>query len=102
VHDVEVVAQRKVLVDDLDAEGVGGLGRVDVHLVAVVDVLPRVVRVDAGEALDQGALAGAVVTDQRGDLAGTDVEVDPPQDLDRPEALVDASQRKERRVARLG
>ena len=71
VDDVEVVAQREVLVDDLDAERVGVAsargpctGWPSKRYLAVVE------RVDARDALDQRALAGAVVTDQRGDLAG--------------------------------
>ena len=63
-----LVGEGEVLVDDLDTElagarGVGGLGEV------AVDVdLPGGRRVDAGDQLDQGGLAGAVVADQRDDL----------------------------------
>ena len=51
---------------------------------------------DAGDALDQGALAGAVVADEGGDLAGADVQVDAPQDVHGAEALVDAPQLEQR------
>ena len=56
--------------------------------------------VDAGDALDQGGLAGAVVADEGGHLAGVDVEVDVVQDLHGAEALVDASEAQERLVRR--
>ena len=48
---------------------------------------PRVGRVDAGDRLDERGLAGAVVADQRDDLAGLDLEVHVAERLDRPEAL---------------
>jgi len=44
--------------------------------------------VDAADALDQGRLAGAVVADERGDLAGRHREVDLTQYLHRAEALL--------------
>ena len=51
---------------------------------------------DAGDALDQGALAGAVVTDEGGDLPEGDVQVDAPQDVDGTEALVDVAELEQR------
>ena len=69
LDDVEVVAEREILVDDLDPE----LGRVlraaDRDLLAVEEHLALVHRVDAGDALDQRRLAGAVVADERHHLA---------------------------------
>ena len=62
------------------------------HRPAVEQVLAGVDGVGAADALDERGLAGAVVADQRGDLAGVGVEVDAPQDLDRAEALVDPAQ----------
>jgi hypothetical protein len=47
--------------------------------------------VDARDRLDERALPGTVVTDQRGDLSREDLHVDAVQDLDGAEALVDAS-----------
>ena len=76
LHDVEVVAQGEVLVDGLDAERGGVAGRADVHRPPVPADLAAVGRVDAGDALDQHRLAGAVVADERGHLAGRDVEID--------------------------
>ena len=95
VDDVEVVAEREVLVDDLDAEGVGLLRVGDRHRAAVEDVVAGVEPVDAGDPLDEGALAGAVVTDERGDLPGVGVEVDALQDVHRAEALVHPPQRQQ-------
>ena len=59
---------------------------------AVEEVLAAVEGVDAGEALDQGALAGTVVADERGHMPEADGEVDVVQDLHGTEALVDAAQ----------
>ena len=88
LDDVEVVAEREVLVDDLDAE-LAGVGRaVDRHRLAVEQHLAAVDRVDARHALDQRRLARAVVADERGDLTGPHREVDPVQHLHRAEVLV--------------
>ena len=92
VDDVEVVAQREVLVDDLDAEVVRVTGAVDGDGLALEGVVPRVEGVDAGDPLDQGALAGAVVADERGHAPGGDVEVDALEHVYGSEALVDAPQ----------
>ena len=96
VDDVKVVAQSEVLVDDLDPERVGLFGVGDTHLVAVEAVVAGVEGVDAGQPLDQGALAGAVVPHQRRDLTGAGVEVHVLQDVDRPEAFVHGPQRQQR------
>ena len=76
LDDVEVVAEREILVDDLDPE----LGRVlrpgDRDLLSLEVDVALVDRVDPGDALDQGRLAGAVVADERHHLAGADLEVD--------------------------
>ncbi len=52
--------------------------------------------VDAGDALDQGALAGTVVADEGGDLARADVEVDAAQHVHGTETLLDAAQAEDR------
>ena len=88
LHDVEVVAQREVLIDDLDAELGRVTGGVDRDRLAVEAVLAGVGGVDAADALDQRGLAGAVVADERGDLAGVGGEVHITEDLDGAEALV--------------
>jgi hypothetical protein len=65
---------------------------VDCDAVAVEEDLAGVDRVDPRDALDQRRLAGAVVTDERHDLAGADLEVDVIERLHRPEGLRDAAQ----------
>ena len=96
LDDVEVVAQREVLVDDLDAERAGVARRVHGDRVALEEVVAGVDGVGAADALDERRLAGAVVADERGDLAGRGAEVDALEDVDRAEALVDAAQREDR------
>ena len=58
---------------------------------------PLVDRVDPGDALDEGRLAGAVVADERHDLARTYLEVDIRQRLHRAEALGDVARLEHRR-----
>ena len=91
LHDVEVVAEREVLVHDLHAQVRGVARAVHGDRLPVVVVLARVDRVDPADALDQRGLAGAVVADQRGHLAGVRGEVHVTQDLYGTEALVDAA-----------
>ena len=69
LDDVQVVAQREVLVDDLDAEVRRVLRAVDAHRLALEADLPAVDRVDARDALDQRRLARAVVADEGHHLA---------------------------------
>ena len=64
----------------------GVLRAVDVHRLALEEDLALVERVDPGDALDQRRLAGAVVADQRHDLAARHVEVAPRQRLHGAEA----------------
>ena len=56
----------------------------------------RVVRLSPRQALDQRRLAGSVVTDERGDLAGVHLHVDALEHLDRAKALADVLQLDER------
>ncbi len=96
LHDVQVVAEREVLVHDLDAQR-GRVTRIaDRHRLSVEQVLPGVDAVDARDALDQRRLAGAVVTDQSGHLAGIDRQVDVVQHLHRAETLVHPPQFQDR------
>jgi len=87
--DVDRVAEREVLVDHLDpaAAGVGRRGEAD--LLAVDDDPAPVRRLGPGQDLGQGRLAGGVVADQPQHLPRLEPEIDPPQRLDRPEALGD-------------
>src|SRR6476469_8889196 len=96
LDDVEVVAQREVLVDDLDAQGGDVARAVDLDVLALEAVVAAVAAVDAGDDLDQRGLPGAVVADQGRDLSGVDGEVDVVQDMHHAEALVDSAQLEQR------
>ena len=72
LHDVQVVAQREVLVDGGDAEVGGVLRAVQVDRAALPEDLAVIRLPDAGDRLDQRALARPVVTDERGHLADRD------------------------------
>ena len=87
LDDVEVVAEREILVDDLDPEPCCVLGAVDRDRLPVHQHLALVPTVDPGDALDQRRLAGAVVADERHHFAGTYFEVDCGERLHRAEAL---------------
>ena len=75
--DVEVGAEREVLVDGLDAGGLGLALRGEAQLRAVEDEAARARALLAGDDLDQRGLAGAVVAEERHHLAGGDGEVTP-------------------------
>jgi hypothetical protein len=98
LHHVEVVAEREILIDDLDAQPRGVLRPVDVHQLPVEEDLARVDGMDPGDALDERRLARAVVADQGHDLARRDVEVDLVESLDRAEGLRDPAKLQNRRV----
>ena len=70
----EVVAEREVLVDDLDAVAAGVERPVQDDLAAVHPHAARGWAEVAGDHLDQGRLAGAVVAHQPDDLAGLERE----------------------------
>ena len=99
LDDVEVVAEREILVDDLDPELRRVLRAVDRDLLAVEEDLAGVVAVDAGDALDERRLAGAVVADERHDLARAHLEVDVGQRLHRAERLREVADLEEWCVA---
>ena len=102
VHDVEVVAQREVLIDDLDPERVRVLRTVDRDRRALERHLAGVERVDASDALDQRALPGAVVPDEGGDFPRANVKIHVPEDVDGTEALVDPPQGQQLALLSLG
>ena len=85
LDDVEVVAQREVLVDRRDPERFGVVRAVDVGRLALPEDLALRRLPQPGDGLDRHGLAGAVVADQRGDLACRNGEVDLVEGLDRPE-----------------
>ncbi len=99
LHDVQVVAERQILVDGRDP------GR-RWHLVGARKctgrpcqiMLPRGGLPDPRDRLDQGGLARPVVPDQGRDLPGRDVEVDSAERRHRAEVLADAAQLQQRRV----
>ena len=72
--DREIVGERKVLIDRLDAAFAGLLRRGEVDRLAVEQDLALVVVEHAGDRLDNGRFAGAVVAGERDNLAGIDVE----------------------------
>ena len=99
LDDVEVVGERQVLVDDLDAETGRLLGAGDGHRLPLPDQLALIDRVDPGDALDQGRLAGAVVADEGHDLAVGRAQVRATQGVDRAEALEDSLRLQQVRFA---
>ncbi len=103
--DVEVVAERQILVDGGHAELGGVVGGANRDALAAPVDLAVVGFVDAGDHLDQCRLAGAVVADQRGNASRRDVEVDVVERGDGTEVLGDPAQGKQdvrdRRAVRL-
>src|SRR5690606_12185614 len=97
--DVEVVEEREVLVDRLDAVVAGPGGAGDRHPLAVEEDLALVELVDAGDGLDERRLAGAVVAQQPEHLPAVDGEVDAGQRGDRAEALDGAAHLEDRHGA---
>src|SRR5581483_3724134 len=102
LDDVEVVREREILVDDLDPELRGLLRAVHGHRLAVEEELALVHRVDAGDALDERRLAGAVVADEGHHLALAHLEIDVGQGLDGAEGLRHSAQLEEGGVAHVG
>lgn len=83
----EVLRERKVLIDRLDAESAYREGRLMSEALAAEPDLPPIRRKDAGKDLDQAALACAVVADKGDNLRLADDKVDTPQRLHVPERL---------------
>src|SRR4051812_671907 len=73
---------RRVLVDRLDPQAHRRLGRGEADLLAFDEDPAGIRLVDAGEDLDQGRLAGAIVADQAHDLSSLGVEVDALERMD--------------------
>ena len=92
LDDVEVVAESEILVDDLDPEPRDVLRPVDGDLFALEEDLAAVGRMDAGDALDERRLPGAVVADERHHLAGAHLEVDVRERLNGAEGLRDVAE----------
>ena len=100
-RDIQVVAQGKILVDDLDARSTSVERAVHVDGTAVELQLPGRRRIHAGQDLDERRLAGAVVTDETHGLGRADGEVHAPQRHDGSKVLgqpVELEERGHRRV----
>ena len=99
LDDVQVVAQGEVLIDRRDAERLGVPGPVEMDLPALPQDLPAAGPPEAGDGLDQRRLAGAVVSDERRDLAlRVSGEVDIGQGPHGAERLGDPAQLQQRAV----
>ena len=79
VVDAQLVHQRQVLEDRLDAVMASFLDRAEPDLFALYVDATVVRLVEPGQDLDQSGLAGAVVADQAEDLAPAQVQVHAPQ-----------------------
>jgi hypothetical protein len=88
----QVVAERQILVDDLDPLGASIHRLVEMARAAIEADLALGRREVAGDDLDERRLAGAVVAHEAQHLAGLEVDVHALQRLDRPEMLGDAAQ----------
>ena len=94
--DIEIVGERQVLIDRLDPL----LARIDrareMTLPPFEIDLAFIRLIDAGDALDQGRLAGAVVAQEADNLAGIDVPTDLVHGHQAAKALGHLSDRQER------
>jgi hypothetical protein len=91
VGHAEAGDQVELLVDRRDAQRDGRLGIGEPHRLALPGDQPLVGLVGAGQDLDQGRLAGAVLPEQAVHLARPHVEVDPAEGPDAGELLDDAA-----------
>ena len=89
---------RQVLVDGGNAAIEGVARRAEGDRLAVQADFSGVGREHAGEDLDQRRLAGAVVAEQAGHLAGVHGQRDARQRLDRAKGLADIARREQRRA----
>jgi hypothetical protein len=94
--DRELVEEHGLLVDGGDAGPRGGVGGREGDRSAVERHGALVGLVDAGQDLDDGRLAGAILADERGDLARVEPERDAVERLHAGEALGDAVEREDR------
>ncbi len=96
--DIEVLAQRQILEDGGNAELQRLAGTIERDVAAAEFDRARGRLMHAGKNLDQGRLAGAVVADQRHDLAGLHFEIDVGQRRNRAEILGNIAQPEDRLV----
>src|SRR4051812_35898126 len=85
---VQIRGEGEVLIDGFDPDAAGGHRRVEFDRRALNSYLARVGLENPRHALDESALAGAVVANERDDLPGVQREVRAPQRADSAEALV--------------
>ena len=97
LRDRQVGKQARLLVDDRDPKSAGLGGTVDLRRLPVEVDRPAVGLMNAGEDLDEGALPGTVLADQRVDLAGQEIERDVVKGLRGGEAFGDPVQLDARR-----
>ena len=92
----QIVGEREILVDDLDAYGARVNGAVEMHRFTLEADLSVVWRKVAGDDLDERRLAGAVVTHQADHLAWEYLNVHVMQRADCAEVLADTRQFQDR------
>ena len=83
-HHVQVFAQREILEHGCDAQRGGGMRAMDGDWTTLELDHAGVRGDDAGDDLDQRRLPSTVVANQRDDLAGGDVQVNPVERVDGP------------------
>ena len=87
--DIELIDQRQVLIDRLDAERARMADRAKLNGLALEVELPGARLIVAGEDLHQGRLAGAVVSEQSQDLAAAEPQIDVLERRDPSEGFLD-------------
>src|SRR5215203_3825527 len=100
VEDRELVDEREVLVDGLDAQRARLGDGAHVHLFSLKQDPALVRAVEAGDGLEQGALASPVVPDKSEHFPFPDVQINAFEDRHRTEVLDDALYTQEVRAVR--
>ena len=95
VADGQIVGQRQILIDRLDAIIAGFLRRGESNALAIEIDIALVILEDAGDRLDQRRLARTVVAGKGHDLSGENVERGFHDCMDAAEAFRDALDRKD-------
>ena len=95
--DVEARHEVELLEDGGDARGLRGARIVEADGPPLQKHLARIGSEDAGEDVHERRLAGAVLTEQRMNLAALEVEIDAAQSLHAAEMLGDAAHDEQRR-----
>ena len=93
--DGQLRKEQQLLIDDRDALGARVAGRGEMNDLVADANLARVRAMNAGHDLDQRRLAGAVLAEQRVDLAGAHVERHVAQHRDADEGLRNATERNQ-------